>query len=246
MNEELLKQAFVLGVIRASRDAGLEKTAVPNFLKYIGNARNKGQGVLGKALSAGRMGTYGGGPWHDALVASVPKGAKSYLRDTLFGAGTGGAMNALAGGEDPWYERYARGALGGAAGGLAFRGSIEGTRGLMGVASRRKWLGSHAPDFAKRLGSFAKQDKAHSTLGGIMQYAKSGPGTMGESAKRFGMYAAGGVPLAAAGFIGGAKGEGAASSLLGGGVSPEAQAAGVAAPAVASAYRQFPTARYAY
>ncbi|PIX39962.1 MAG: hypothetical protein COZ56_16010 [Armatimonadetes bacterium CG_4_8_14_3_um_filter_58_9] len=246
--ELLLKQAHALGVIRAGRDAGLEKAA---FGQYLSNAWSLGKGALGKVLSAGRAVTYGGGPMAEAMMKKFPAGAvgKKMFRDALMGGALGGTLNVATGdSETPWYERYGRGALGGAIGGAAFRGGIEGTRRLMGMAGRSKWLGSHTPGFAKRMADFAAQKPGVSRIGDIARYAKSGPGTMGETGKRLGMYALGGIPLAAGGMYAGAKGEQFASGLIGGGISPAAETAGVAGPAAATAFRGLsPTgAQYVY
>lgn len=229
MSRELLKQAFILGVIRAARDAGIEKTAVPGM---ISNWLSKIP-VLG-GLAKG----YG------SAVSKFSPTAQKYIRDTMFGGGLVGGMNVAFGDkETPWYQRAATGALGGAAGGFASRAGIEGARGIMGRMGKSQWLNTKAPNFASRLQKATSQNPAFSTHGGIWQYAKSGPGTMGETAKRYGMYALTGAPMAAASIMVGNKGQSMAEGAFGGGAAGgmaragEAAAPGIRAPMAAAAER---------
>lgn len=236
MNQpEVLKQAFVLGLYRAAREVGIEKTA--GFWDIAGKIP-----FLGKAMPAARFGLFGGGPIGNKFSPMSQK----YVRDTLMSGSITGAMNVATGdSETPWYERAAKGWLGGAASGLAFRGGIEGVRGGLSRLGRSGMLNRAAPNFSRRLTQAVDlKNPATSTIGGIIRGAKSGP--LGESAKRLGMYALGGVPMVAGSMWAAGKGEEMASHAMGGGLSGPAKATGVAAPAIRSAYRQMSPYRGMY
>ena len=240
--QELLKQAFVLGVIRAISETGIEKTAIMPLLRTLASkALPTASKALPAATNAARFATYGGGP----LAEKFSPVAKKYISDTLTGGALGAAGDVLGGDKTkPWYERAGRGWLGGAVSGAAFRGGIEGGRNLLGRAGRSQWLGNQAPNFAKRLTSFTSQDPGHSTIGGIWNYAKGG-GTVPETAKRLGVYALGGAPLVASGYLAGDKGSALATKAMGGGGEGSAAAGAAAAamhPSAAMQPRRLPMA----
>lgn len=236
--QELLKQAYELGVMRAAQDAGLEKEA---FLQYLKGAWTLGKGALGKVLDAGRLATYGGGPMAERITKSLATSptAQSAVRQALMGGAFGGTLNVAFGDSStPWYKRYVQGALPGVAAGAAMGGAAGGVRKLWGMAGQTKWLGARAPNFARRLTDIAARNPETSTWKGLWQYAKGPKGTLGEAAKRYGTYALTGVPMIAGGLLASTAAEGIASRIMGREASPAARIGMRAAPAMAAPFQR--------
>jgi len=229
MNQpEVLKQAFVLGLYRAAKEVGIEKTA--GF--WDAAARIP---FVGKAAPAVRFGLFGTGPLSNKFSPTAQK----YIRDTLIGGSLSGGMNlAMGDKETPWTQRLGEGWLGGAASGLAFRAGIHGARSGLSRLGQSQWLGNRAPNLAQRLTQATDlSNPGHSTIGGIWRHATSGhAGSVGEAGKRLGMYTLAGAPIAAGGFWLSGKGEGAASGLMNSGTPIPPQMSGVPAPSIQSPY----------
>lgn len=247
-NSEFLKHAYQLGYQHAweqerkaehEKSAGILTSLGGGLARLLGKGISAGVPAAGRGLASaaasavpvaknianvGRLLTYGGGPLGTKFMGS------GLLSNVVPGAALGGTFNALLGDDSkPWYQRYGEGALGGAAAGAGWWGGGKLMRGAMQSVGQSKWLQQKAPNFAKRWTAAAGgKGIPHDTFTGptgIWAAMKSGAPVGADTAKRLGMYALTGAPIAAGAWYGSSFADEAARKAMGNG--DEAAAADV-------------------